>query len=406
MGLDDALRQFDRVETNLRRLEAVNEKLLSLIPEGINFAGSSPEGLEYSNLSRSFVELAEALPPIDGFTVGARPVPLDDIAQSRLDSAEISEPQILIDLGQEVGAPADSIAEYRHRFERTRKPLVLERVEALVAQVDGVLSDLTARYPDTQDPEVEGRALAASVAPDAEWVVLTECIAEIQRLLGKSTAGIGRWVDLNRHLAFGQIVDLRDIAMHDWPSVRGGIEAALYTEEEPLPVDMSDLTSVVEARPTGSVTTALDWTQLDEASCERLIFNLLSDAPGYENPQWLTNTRAPDRGRDLSVDRVIADSLSGSTRQRVLVQCKHWTTQSVGPTDVAGEVAKAELWTPSFDVVIIATSGRFTTDAVAWVETHNQTHKMSVEMWAESHLEMLLATRAYLVEEFGLRPPP
>jgi hypothetical protein len=53
--------------------------------------------------------------------------------------------------------------------------------------------------------------------------------------------------------------------------------------------------------------------------------------------------------------------------------------------------------------VIIATSGRFTTDAVTWVEGHNARDRLQVDMWPESHLEMLLAERPWLVEQMGLR---
>lgn len=132
---------------------------------------------------------------------------------------------------------------------------------------------------------------------------------------------------------------------------------------------------------------------------------MISDAAGYENPQWLTRTRAPDRGRDLSVDRVAADSLGGTRRSRVMIQCKHWTLRSVGPTDAADAIVQAQLWTaPPFDVVVLATTGRFSTDAIAWIEGHNLANRIQVEMWPESHLEMVLATRPTVVEEYGLRP--
>ena len=55
--------------------------------------------------------------------------------------------------------------------------------------------------------------------------------------------------------------------------------------------------------------------------------------------------------------------------------------------------------------LIIATSGRFTADAVALIEKHNHKgNRPQIEMWAESHLELLLARRPHLVSEFNLRP--
>ena len=73
----------------------------------------------------------------------------------------------------------------------------------------------------------------------------------------------------------------------------------------------------------------LAWEVLDAEDFERLLFNIVSDAEGYENPKWLTRTNAPDRGRDISVDRGLPDSLSGVMRQRIIIQAKHWLIKSI-----------------------------------------------------------------------------
>jgi hypothetical protein len=55
-------------------------------------------------------------------------------------------------------------------------------------------------------------------------------------------------------------------------------------------------------------------------------------------------------------------------------------------------------------VQIIATSGRFTSDAVAIIEKHNLSDSaLRIEMWPESHLERLLASRPAIIAEFSLR---
>ena len=59
------------------------------------------------------------------------------------------------------------------------------------------------------------------------------------------------------------------------------------------------------------MTSQLKWETLSEKQFERLIFRLISSVDSYENPQWLTQTNAPDRGRDLSVERIIRDPLAG-----------------------------------------------------------------------------------------------
>jgi hypothetical protein len=63
------------------------------------------------------------------------------------------------------------------------------------------------------------------------------------------------------------------------------------------------------------------------------------------------------------------------------------------------------LWpAPRVDVLLFATSGRFTSDAVATIEAHNAAGSLPrIEMWPESHLERLLAARPAVIAEFGLR---
>lgn len=214
-----------------------------------------------------------------------------------------------------------------------------------------------------------------------------------------------RWNDLRRHLHFGTAGDLSDIEEHDWPSVKEGLRKGLYGVNEPLPVATADLEDLVSAKPTGQIITALNWENLDADAFERLIFSLISEAQGYENPEWLMQTNAPDRGRDLSVIRVTVDPLSGTSRHRVIIQCKNWLSKSVTLADVQTMVAQMDLWNePPVQVLIIATSGRFTTDAVQWVE--NRASKGTpprVELWPESHLESLLAARPALIAQFKLR---
>ena len=87
-------------------------------------------------------------------------------------------------------------------------------------------------------------------------------------------------------------------------------------------MEVADLGALAAAQPKGQVVTKLKWQSLSEEDFERLVFSLISSAPGYENPEWLTHTNAPDRGRDLSVLRIVNDPLSGSIRSRVLIQCR------------------------------------------------------------------------------------
>jgi len=135
------------------------------------------------------------------------------------------------------------------------------------------------------------------------------------------------------------------------------------------------------------------------------MFTLISTSEGYENPEWLMRTSAPDRGRDLSVMRVTVDRLAGTRRQRVIIQCRHWQSKSVRLPDVITVKEQMSLWgEPRVQVLTVATTGRFTADAVQWIEIHNASGNTPlIEMWPESHLELLLAQRPDVIAEFGLR---
>src|SRR4051812_45872938 len=98
MDLNQAIGDFDAAETTLRRLEAVWDRLSALVPEGIVFFGDSPEGVEYEDICRAFRDLAGGLPPVDGYRIEASPMPLDDIAQNRIDAREVGFIEAITDV--------------------------------------------------------------------------------------------------------------------------------------------------------------------------------------------------------------------------------------------------------------------------------------------------------------------
>jgi hypothetical protein len=55
------------------------------------------------------------------------------------------------------------------------------------------------------------------------------------------------------------------------------------------------------------------------------------------------HTRAPDRGRDLSMERVLQTGTGTVRTERVMVQAKHWLKRSVAPADVASTIATVTL---------------------------------------------------------------
>jgi hypothetical protein len=395
MDLERALEQFDAVEANLRRLEKVWEEMGQLIPDGVAFFGNSPEALRFAELQRSYVSILKGIPPIGDYQIEAVPSDLDAIGQARLDAMEIGEFEAKRWVEDKIDEPTRQIAEYRFRFRDARLELIRHALQELIATINRLVSGLASRVPNDLNK-----------VQDPGWDELVAAFEQVERLAGSQIPRTGRWSDLRRHLWFAEGHDLHDIANFDWPSVRKDIEASLYSELEPVPVGIENLRTLVEAKPTGAVTTRLNWEGISAEEFERLLFNLISDAEEYVNPQWLTQTNASDKGRDLSVERVITDALSGTQRQLVFIQAKHWTKKSVRPKDVAETLTEITLWEPPVvQSLIMATSGRFTADAVALIEKHNNEGKRPhIEMWPESHLEMLLARRPHLISGFNLRP--
>jgi hypothetical protein len=321
---------------------------------------------------------------------------LNAIAQTRLDYAEIDEPAGLAQFEAELSSPGRKLREYRFRFDQKRRALVRTHMIELIDAVDLALREIRDDINEGGGPHT---------MRNSRWERLRGLVDQIGVLMGSSIARPMRWHDLQRHLAYAEYQDFKDIERMDWPTVKQALQSGLYGKNDPVPVAATDLADLVIAKPSGPVTTELQWASLDDDGFERLIFNLIGSTQGYENPEWLMKTRAPDIGRDLSVTRVLADPLSGTRRSRVVIQCKHWLSHSLNIDDIAPTRDQMALWRdPPVDVLIIATSGRFTANAVQWIEQHNAKGTAPrIEMWPESHLERLLASRPGLIAEFKLR---
>lgn len=388
-----AIEQFEAAEANLLKLERLWNEITVIVPTGICFG----ENLEHEDRARSFKLLLAALPKIDVWKPTAVPPNLNEIAQSRLDAIELAEVGAEASVERWVDEPGRELREYRFRLGNTRKALIRDALVSLIDQIDADLRELRALAGADPKP---GTQLNADL-----WAPLREHMKQVEVLLGSSVKKPVRWSDMLRHIKFGYVGDLDDIERVDWPNVKSTLRKGLYGINEPVPVRADDLAALVAARPKGPISTALDWSSLNDEGFERLIFTLISDTPGYENPEWLMQTRAPDRGRDLSVMRVIQDELAGTLRLRVIIQCKHWLSRSVNVAEVATAKEQMALWpVPRVDVLVFATSGRFTSDAVAAIETHNAAGALPrIEMWPESHLERLLAARPAVIAEYGLR---
>ncbi|CAB3780377.1 restriction endonuclease [Paraburkholderia fynbosensis] len=390
--MNAALRQFEAVEANLVKAERLLDAINEAIPQGIVF-GSNPD---YESNCYHFDAVYAALPKIRGWKPDIHLMELDEIAQNRLDAEEVGEIECKISVGRSIEEPSRTLRQYRMQFDQMRRELVRDALQELISGVDECIQVLS-HLPETTERHLE--------VEHQQFEELKQNVAQINMLMGSSISKPPRWSDLGRHIRFGLYGDLQDIILHDWPAARAGLQKSMYGDNEPMPVGIEDLETLIGAKPRGSVATKLRWDNLTEEQFERLIFALVATEPGYENAAWLTKTEAPDRGRDVSVFRVQTDTLGGTTRQRVIIQCKHWLSKSVGIAEIATLREQMKTWEPPrVDVHVIATSGRFTSDAILSVEKHNHSDSaLRIEMWPESHLELLLAARPSLIAEFSLR---
>ncbi|HCF27118.1 MAG TPA: restriction endonuclease, partial [Cyanobacteria bacterium UBA11049] len=391
------LRQFEATEANLAKLEKLWNLLQKNVPDGIVFIEANPV---YEDACRSYEHILAGLPRIGGWKPTALPCDLDEIAQSRLDAFEVGEVEIQIEVVRQIEKPGRELREYRFQFNQKRRQLIQNIMFQTFNEIDRLLDQLRESFPIDEASIEYGKKIE-----DPAWQILHDKVKQVDVLLGSSVPRPPRWSDMKRHLYYGQTADLRDIIDADWPSVKAGLTTSLYTSNEPIPVGVSDLAELVASSPSGSVLTKLNWEKLSAEDFERLIFNLVASEQNHENTQWLMRTNAPDRGRDLSVYRIYRDRLSSVIRKRVVIQCKHWLNKSISLSDISAIKEQVKLWEPPrVDVLVMATSGRFTADAVNYAERHNQSDSaMMLELWPESHLETILASSPALVAEFGLR---
>lgn len=380
---------MDRAAANLAKLQAIWDRAEPMIPSGPQRGTSR----EYEDLRRAWKSLLGGLPPIDGLVVTEELPDIDEAGQAFIDYFEIGEHPFA--LMNELERPGYQLDEYRFKLAQARRRAIHDRLADLSSTISETLSQIVESVATDSTDHIDN--------PNRREV--ENSISEIERLLGDTTDRKGRWADLHRHLHFGQRQDWHDIAEMDWPSVKADIEAASLSSTDPLPVPLVDLGVAASARPAGGASIGLAWQVLDDDGFERLLFDLLRGFPNYQNVDWLMKTRAPDRGRDLSAERVIRDD-GGTTRiERIIVQAKHWASRSVGPADIENTLAVLSMWEPpTVRALVIATSGRFTTDAVAVAEKRNNDGKLPlIELWADSRLETQLSQRPDLIATYGLR---
>lgn len=148
------------------------------------------------------------------------------------------------------------------------------------------------------------------------------------------------------------------------------------------------------------------WDRIDADDFEHLITRLLEVSGDFHRVNRYMATRAPDGGRDIEAYRVVdGTGLLERRDERVFIQAKHWSKRGVNASEVSDLVhTKIPLWEGApVALLIVATSGSFTRDAIHWMEKHNdQAKRPRVEYWNRGRLEGFLHTHSVLLREFKL----
>jgi len=387
MSLDQALEQFDRTEANVAKLEDFLEIYCAAA------VGFGPDTPEIDQVRRDWTSFVKALPLIEGFRPVTELPALDSPEQDGLDALEVGMIEVTNLTEDSVTQPERDLADYRHRLRSNRRKLTRKALDETLRAVDSVLQAThhTNEGSIFDDPESNG------------WLQLTSNWDQIHRLMGSDRPSGERWSDMGRHIYFAEPHDLLDIVDKDWPTVRQSILDHAF-EGEPIPVEAVELSDLVEEAPSGPVSTSVNWSVLDADGFERVVLGILQSSDGYENCKRPMNVYASDKGRDLSADRVVVDTLSGTKRIPVMIQCKHYQTKPVGLPECTQAVEQAKLWTDAgFRVVVIATSGNLAQQALEWIEKrHVDGDVPAVEVWSQTDLERLLASRPAIRTSFGL----
>ncbi|MFD0856881.1 restriction endonuclease, partial [Actinomadura adrarensis] len=392
MELNELFAVLDRVAANVSKLERVWNQASTYFPPSSS-RNAATYKVEYDDLQRAWADLLTGLPPISGWTLTLGLLDIDELDDKWGDASWESERKELI---EQFRQPGRELAKYRYNLNTARRRAAHDRLEQLSSLIDTALLRLLRDVPRESSERLTGSDIDA----------LTSAFSEIALLLGDTEQlHKARWTDLLRHIRFGEGHDWHDIAEFDWPAVRGVVAAAALSDLDPLPVPSIDLGQAAVGELTGHATLALPWDRLAPDGFERLLYDLFSSFPEYENVTWLTNTRATDRGRDLSCDRVTEESTGNVRRDRVIVQAKHWLTKPVDDKEVGGLVTQMKHWdSPPVKVLIVATSGNFSTSAVEWVDKHNAGgDRPEIQLWNQARLEALLAQRPHLSAAHGLR---
>lgn len=153
----------------------------------------------------------------------------------------------------------------------------------------------------------------------------------------------------------------------------------------------------------------LDFDGWDPTDFEEFCFELLIEL-GFVNVDWRKGTprkaSPADRGRDIVAQHEREDVDGAKHLETWFVDCKHYTTSGVPPTEVSNLLTWSQAERP--DTALVIASGFLSNgakDYLASYEENNRPH-FRVKYWERPTLERLTAEKRAFLERFlvgGLR---
>lgn len=393
MELDETLEKLNKVKFNLDLVKKKWDELRELLAYPVEGNWDHEGKEEYLRKCLEFMELLTKIPSIRGLKIEEVLPDYDEVSQGSRDYRDLGEVDAFTSFISDVFEQGSEISKYEHFLNIERGKLVRNQLLNYIKEVNNILSKLKVeeneeKWSDPADPDIIHQ--------------INEKVSQIEVLMGESIKLPSRWGDLNRHLYFGQIHDLNDIIIHDWPSITSDLRSSLQAEE-PFEIDIEDLGNLVDnSNKSGQIGIHLKWDAITYDNFERLCADLLESLPEWENVEWLTPTNASDRGRDITAFWVSHTTSRGTIRERAIIQCKHRPNKSVSAKDIEA-FQNLSLLHDNVDLYLLITSGKFSDQAIQIVEKQNQTNnKPHVEVWEHWKLEKLLASYPNLIKIYGL----
>ena len=152
----------------------------------------------------------------------------------------------------------------------------------------------------------------------------------------------------------------------------------------------------------------IDWTVLTPSEFEELCYSLV-EANGFQELRWY-GKGGGDKGRDILAKKEIAFTERTRVLESWIIQCKRYTAQPPGITQIASFLEQCREHRP--DNVLIVISNTLSADTKDWITAVRSEYRFRIHLWEEmdlvreikAHRESLSTKFAVLLKQIMLPP--